>query len=313
MADFDQQENNYVPEFDSVDLNKYTFTSSIEQLPGRSFMANVVNKTDDEDSFEIALPKFFIEDKINISFAGVNGFFVIDMDTTESSHLNFINWTKTLDTWIVNQVTENHKNWFGHMWNEHDPLCNTPYPSKTIIENMFKETIDEEYKLTLRVHKKKEKFNIQCMDENQNEISIEEISNCFFVPLVEINGVFFKSNGYHIDWVLRGIVKLDEKQIDDNIEYKLFHTENSEEDAEYPDYATDDDTASEVSMMDDIETLQELQDFQNDDTKNFVQQTMSEDNEKKLKELMEQVEKTKNDAQNAQLALNSFKTNQPIL
>ena len=98
MAD-QNNENDYVPEFDCVDLNQYVFKSEIEQLPGRSFVANIINKSDEEDSFEIALPKFKLQENLNIESAGVNGFLNLELDTSDSDHINFINWTKYLDKW----------------------------------------------------------------------------------------------------------------------------------------------------------------------------------------------------------------------
>lgn len=309
-------ENDYVPEFDCVDLNQYEFKSNIEQLPGRSFIANVSNKFDEEDSFEIALPKFKIGENLDIESAGVNGFLTLELDTTDSDHINFINWTKYLDKWIMSNVVSNHKKWFGHNWNKNGPLYGTPYPTSKVIQNLFKETIDDEYKLNIRVHiDSKDKYKIQCMDEDQNTLKLDEIRNCIAVPLIEINGIFFKEDGYNIDWVVRGIVKLSNDTIDtDNIEYKLFHVDNDEEDAEYQDYATDDDTASEVSMIDEIENMQEFNqndEDEDEDNENEVENSSIE-YEMKLKELMSIAEKAKIEADNAMSAVNSYRASQTL-
>lgn len=321
MSTSDTENSEYIPDFDSVDFSQFTFEAEPTYMPGRSYEVGIINKSDDSNTLQIALPRVTITDDLDITDGGVNGFFRTQLDLSEPAHLEFKNFTENLDNWIMESIVKYHKTWFGNLWENNGPFENQPYPSANIIRNMYHPLIDDEDVFCSRVHIHKDKYKLQTMDEEQNIISLDDIQNCDVVPLVEIKGVFFKPKGFNVDCVLRGLVKLSEEtENTDHLEYSLFHVDDDEEDAEYFDYATEDDTNSEVSMLEDVEK-DVLAEFKNidetikQDEEQDVEQSVGQDEEpqfkiddEKLKELMVAAESAKNAAELAQKEYNQYRT-----
>ena len=113
--------------------------------------------------------------------------------------------------------------------------------------------IGEENIFCSRVHIRKGNYQIQCMDTDQNMISLESIQNCNVVPLVEVKGVFMKPRGYNPDIVLRGLVKIPsvtKTTTPNSDDFRLFHTTDKDDSYAYYDYATEDeDTDCEETIV----------------------------------------------------------------
>tara|TARA_Y100000389_G_scaffold203006_1_gene250070 strand:- start:4956 stop:5852 length:897 start_codon:yes stop_codon:yes gene_type:complete len=291
-------DTDYVVEFDNIDLNTYGLSNEAEYLSGKSYRVAMVNKSVEDDVLQVVLPQFSVE-SLDIIPGGANAFLRLNLDKDDPKHFEFIQWTKKIDEWIQTLVAQGHKQWFGHMWEQDGPFKNRPYPSEGIIKNMLRETISEDLLFTPRVHVgRKGNIQIQFMDSAANNMDITEFKNCDIVPLIEINGIFFKNNSYNIDWVVRGMVKVS-PEIEDvtNIEYKLFHVnDDDEEDGDYYDYATEDETASQVS---EVEELEDPSIFQNNE------------NDEQIKELMMKAQQAKEDAQRAEIAYNNYISSLP--
>lgn len=297
-------EDDYIPEFDCVDLDQYTFQKDISQLEGKAYEVGIQSKKISDTTLQFAMPIINVSDDIGITNEGVNGFFRTKLNDSSPGHLEFKKWTKQLDNWIVSNVVSFHKQWFGKMWEKNGPLYGQPYPSKEAIQNMFHPTIDDEEIFCARVHMRRNEYTVQVIDDSENELELSDIRDCQIIPLLEVKGVFFKPNGYNIDFVLRGIAKTSQESelLQDA---QLFHVDSvdDEEDAQYLDYATDDGTDSQVSTLDNIED-NVLSEFENS-TPVTVEEEESDNyqfniNDKKLKELMLAAEKAKSLAENAQ-------------
>ena len=317
----EKEESEYVPEFDSVDFSQFIFEKEARKMPGRSIEVGIINKNDETNTLQVALPKISI-DELDITDGGVNGFFRTQLDLNDQSHIEFKNWLSNVDAWIVQNVIKNHKLWFGADWEEGGKYHGQPYIPANKIKDMFHPSIDDEEIFCARVHLRKEKYTLQIMDEEQNMISIDEINNCHVVPLIEIKGVFFKQTGYNLDCVLRGMVKISEDtETTDEREYVLFAVDDEEEDAEYYDYATEDGD-SEVSMLEDVESqvLEEFKNLENatEDVDDEIEDDAQEEDtqeesdsfkidDEKLKELMIAAENAKHAAENAQNAYRQYR------
>ena len=164
-----------------------------------------------------------------------------------------------METWLVSQIVNNHENWFGHMWKSGGPLEGFTRPSATAIKDMYHPIIDDEGVFCSRVHIRKGKYQVQCMDTDQNMIDIDTINNCTVVPLVEVKGIFMKPRGYNPDIVLRGLVYIppEKKHVENTTDFFLFHTEDTD-DNDYPDYATEDEDTDNESEIDEDETPSQI-------------------------------------------------------
>ena len=129
----------------------------------------------------------------------------------------------------------------------------------TAIKDMYHPIIDDEGVFCSRVHIRKGKYQVQCMDTDQNMIDIDTINNCTVVPLVEVKGIFMKPRGYNPDIVLRGLVYIppEKKHVENTTDFFLFHTEDTD-DNDYPDYATEDEDTDNESEIDEDETPSQI-------------------------------------------------------
>lgn len=316
MSNFDEEydsDTEYVPDYDMIDLNDFQLNKGTE-LVGGSWGAVIEHLREDDISFQFAMPPFRIGDSVDISEASKNGFIRFKLDLEDEKHSEFLSWISGVESWLVEQFVSNHNKWFGHMWQSGGPLEGRPLPPSDAIKEMYHPLVDEENVFCTRVHIRKGKYDIQCMDSDQNIIDFNDISNCIVVPLVELKGIFMKPRGYNPDIVIRGLVIVNEEKTDDNEgsnEYCLFHTQNGGEEYQYMDYATDDDTASE---SDDTELINNQAEFANNEEQeededdngetleeeDSIIQNNSQLDEEKIKELMRATENAKLAAKDAE-------------
>tara|TARA_Y100000389_G_scaffold205111_1_gene263343 strand:+ start:5161 stop:6345 length:1185 start_codon:yes stop_codon:yes gene_type:complete len=244
MGDSDNEEydsdTEYVPDYDMVDLSNWVLTQG-EALPGGSWEFIVAHVNDEDASLQFACPHFKIEDKLDMQQASKNGFFRVNLDPSDTKHLEFQSWIMKVETWLVSQIVNNYDNWFGHLYEKGAVWEGHPKPPASVIQSMYHPMIDEEGIFCPRVHIKKGQFECQSMDIEYNQVDLNTINNCEIVPLVELKGVFMKPHGYNPDLVLRGIVKvLPTEDEEEKKEFALFHTSEDEKQYHYYDYATDD-------------------------------------------------------------------------
>ncbi len=262
MSTFDEEYDSdaeYVPDFDMVDLSDFQLTDGGE-LVGGSWGAMVEHCKDDDITFQFALPIFKVGDSLDITEASKNGFLKLSLDDGDAKHTEFKKWIANLEVWLVDQFVKNHNTWFGHMWEVGGPLEGRPLPPASAIRDMYHPIIGDDNIFCTRVHISHGKYDVQCMDSEQNMIDFSKIVNCNVVPLVELKGIFMKPRGYNPDIVLRGLVIVPE-EVDANTrgeQYCLFHTPENTEQYAYYDYATDDDTASEDGEENSESTEKEL-------------------------------------------------------
>tara|TARA_B100001093_G_scaffold291739_1_gene278495 strand:+ start:91 stop:1074 length:984 start_codon:yes stop_codon:yes gene_type:complete len=309
----------YVPDFDMVDLNDFQLNKGTE-LMGGSWGAVVEHINDDDLSFQFALPQFKIGDNLNISEASKNGFLTLNLDSEDSKHEEFRQWIVNVEQWLVDQFVKNHNEWFGHMWQSGGPLAGRPLPPANIIKEMYHPIIGDDNSFVTRVHIKKGKYDVQCMDSDQNMIDINEIKNTNIVPLVELKGIFMKPRGYNPDIVLRGLVTVSEEANEEELsnsgsnEYCLFHSPETETQYAYVDYATDDgDTDSEVDVDELTENIEgptidveESEEFKESNQGSNSKVSPENPYEETIKELMRATEEAKMAATNAEAKLEAY-------
>ena len=120
---------------------------------------------------------------------------------------DFIDWFDTLQEKIRNLILENADNWF------HEP------PTIDEIEynwNNSIRTYKSNYLIRTFVHKIKgiNKLSLQIYDTDENEVTTEDIdSEKNVVCILEIIGLKFSSNSFHLEIALRQIMIINEKPI----------------------------------------------------------------------------------------------------
>lgn len=243
--DSDNSDAEFVPDYNMVDLSDFRLTKGGE-LAGGSWEFTIEHCHDENISLQFALPHFKVGDKIEIEETSKNGFCRMKLDPSESKHLNFQKWIMNVETWIVTQLINNYNDWFGHLYEKGGPFEGRQRPPPNVIKDMYHPMIDEEGLFCSRVHIRKGEYELQLMTKDEEKIkNIADVKNCNVVPLVELKGVFMKPRGYNPDVVLRGIVMINNDDEADEVvektDFKLFHTEDDEEQYAYYDYATEDD------------------------------------------------------------------------
>ena len=265
-TDYDS-DTEVVPDFDIVDLENFEFKKG-DQLVGGSWETIITHVKNPNISLKFALPQIYVNENgilSDIQNASKNGFYRISLNNADEKHVEFKEFMSNLEQWLVEGIVNNHEQWFGHMWKENGPFVNTKRPPNNVIKEMYHPIIDDD-SMCARVHinQKKNEYEIQCMNSDMDQVSLESIKDCYVVPLVELKGIFMKPRGYNPDLVLRGLVVIDKSEngVTENTDYNLFHTPTDDENTmKYYDYATEDeDTSSESG--DDID-LQEIQETTN--------------------------------------------------
>jgi len=276
-TDYDS-DTEIVPDFDIVDMENFKLVKG-EQLIGGSWETIITHVKNPNITLKFALPPVKVDsDGLDIQNASKNGFYRITLNDNDEKHVEFKRFISELEKWLVDSIVNNHNEWFGHMWNKDGPFANMSRPPQNVIKDMYHPIIDEDNIMCSRVHIRKDQYEIQCMDSDMNNITLQSIKNCYVVPLVELKGIFMKPKGYNPDIVLRGLVAINDTDQDaiDNTDYCLFHTQTDDSDAmKYYDYATEDEDTSSESGDDDIE-LNNVQEVAQEVVQQNVQQNVQE-------------------------------------
>ena len=127
-------------------------------------------------------------------------------DNTEN--MVFINWLNALQEKVRNLILENGEDWF------HDT------PSLDEIEYNWNDSI-RTYKgnynlIRTFIYKNKSlnRLNIQIYDDNENELNLENIDeNKTVISILEVKGLKFSSQSFHLEIYLRQVMILNEKPL----------------------------------------------------------------------------------------------------
>ena len=247
-------DNEYIDEYTSINFNELRVKKG-KRLEGGCIELNVL--TNSKEPVYFAMPVFRIGDELNISSISKNGFLKLDLDYSNDKHTDFKEFLKELDEWTSKTVIRNFDEWFGHQWRKGGCFYGKNPIAKSTLKKMHQPLLNESA-FTVRVHQKKQNYVFEYVDTEQNDLDRSTLNNCYVVPLVELKTIFMKSNGYNVDLVLRGLVRLTDeeyvKSIEDEKNETLF-SQDEENNVNYTDYATDDETlASEYNEDEELET-----------------------------------------------------------
>lgn len=123
-------------------------------------------------------------------------------------HIEFIKWLRLLQERVRQLIFENSENWFHEA------------PTLDEIEYNWNDSIrtykSVNYLIRTFIHKSKNINNIslQIFDSDENEVSHNELdSNKNIIGIIEIVGLKFSSNSFHLEICLRQIMVLKEKPL----------------------------------------------------------------------------------------------------
>lgn len=131
---------------------------------------------------------------------------LLSKENTEN--ISFINWIDTLQEKVRRLILENGDNWFHEK------------PSLDEIEYNWNDSI-RSYKGSYHLirtfigkNKSLNKLNIQIYDDNENELHLENIDEKkSVICILEIKGLKFSSQSFHLEIFLRQVMILNEKPI----------------------------------------------------------------------------------------------------
>jgi len=141
-------------------------------------------------------------------------------------HNEFINWLEKFQERVRALILENSSNWF----HESPTIDEIEYNWNSSIRT-YKST---NYLVRSFVHKTKgiNKMSLQIFDTDENELSIEEIKNDKnVICILEIIGLKFSSNSFHLEICLRQMMVINEKPLFNKCLIK-FKPKNSSTDLE---------------------------------------------------------------------------------
>ena len=137
-----------------------------------------------------------------------------DLVLTED-HTEFLEWFDNLQSKVRNLILQNSSNWFHES------------PTLDEIEYNWNDSIRtrrEYYLLRSFVHKTKgiNKVSLQIFDTDENQLNMEDVDNeKNVVCILEIIGLKFSSNSFHLEIGLRQLMVINEKPIFDKCLIKL--------------------------------------------------------------------------------------------
>ncbi len=138
-------------------------------------------------------------------------------------HNDFIKWLRLLQERVRKLILENSENWF------HEP------PTMDEIEYNWNDSIrtykSVNYLIRTFIHKAKSinKISLQIYDSDENELSHKELdSGKSIIGIIEIVGLKFSSNSFHLEICLRQVMVLKEKPLFGKCLIKLGGTNNTE-------------------------------------------------------------------------------------
>ena len=123
-------------------------------------------------------------------------------------HNDFIKWLRLLQERVRQLILENSENWF------HEP------PTMDEIEYNWNDSIrtykSVNYLIRTFIHKAKSinKISLQIYDSDENELNHKELdSSKSIIGIIEIVGLKFSSNSFHLEICLRQVMVLKEKPL----------------------------------------------------------------------------------------------------
>ena len=126
----------------------------------------------------------------------------------DSNHKEFVDWLEKFQERVRNLILENSKNWFHEN------------PSMDEIEYNWNNSIriykGNNYLVRSFVHKTKgvNKASLQIFDTDENKLELEDVdSNKSVICILEIIGLKFSSQSFHLEICLRQMMVINEKPI----------------------------------------------------------------------------------------------------
>ena len=240
--DYDQ----YVLHFDQIDLDNYDF-GNVKSIGG-AYEVLLHPVDDDEDSCQMCLPSFKVEEE-GIQFGSINNKrnvnISFNIDSENEEHGELAEWFESFDDWVINSIIENHNKWFGHLWESGGKMEGKPRPPPEILASMFERPFDG-VSFSVRVPVRNNVPQIECFDIEHTTVPYQSIKNCDVIPIIEFKGIRLYSKKSCCDIVLRGLCAQCTYE-DIGVDYKLC----ADDDVSYnEDYGTEDED-SEVESEDD--------------------------------------------------------------
>ena len=126
----------------------------------------------------------------------------------DSNHKEFVDWLEKFQERIRNLILENSKNWF----HENPTIDEIEYNWNNSIR-IYK---GNNYLVRSFVHKTKgfDKTSLQIFDTDENKLELEDVdSNKSVICILEIIGLKFSSQSFHLEICLRQMMVINEKPI----------------------------------------------------------------------------------------------------
>lgn len=204
----------------------------------------------------------------------------------DENNENFVNWMENLQETIRTLIFENNSKWF------HEEL------TMDDIEYHWNDSLRSYRKMQLLrtfIHKSKRINNssIQIYDTDENELTLNDVTaDKKIVSIIEIIGLKFSSQSFHLDICLRQIMVINEKPLFNRCLIKL---ENNKSDIKKLDNKnlSDENTSDEENTIvdDEVETCNENLVSENVDLEKTDNEDKTKNTEEKLNGLDEDDEK----------------------
>ena len=126
----------------------------------------------------------------------------------DSNHKEFVDWLEKFQERVRNLILENSKNWF----HENPTIDEIEYNWNNSIR-IYK---GNNYLVRSFVHKTKgiDKVSLQIFDTDENKLELEDVdSNKSVICILEIIGLKFSSQSFHLEICLRQMMVINEKPI----------------------------------------------------------------------------------------------------
>jgi len=184
-------------------------------LQGGTYCANLEV---DNSPLIIQTPKCKTKNGIHRTAKQIYCDLVLDRD-----HQAFLDWMEKLQDRVRNLILENSSKWFHES------------PSMDEIEYNWNDSIrtrKDYYLIRSFVHKPKgiSKVSLQIFDTDENQLSIDQVdSNKNVICILEIIGLKFSSNSFHLEICLRQMMVINEKPLFNKCLIKLDSKKNNGE------------------------------------------------------------------------------------
>ena len=184
-------------------------------LQGGTYCANLEV---DNSPLIIQTPKCKTKNGIHRTAKQIYCDLVLDRD-----HQAFLDWMEKLQDRVRNLILENSSKWFHES------------PSMDEIEYNWNDSIrtrKDYYLIRSFVHKPKgiSKVSLQIFDTDENQLNIDQVdSNKNVICILEIIGLKFSSNSFHLEICLRQMMVINEKPLFNKCLIKLDSKKNNGE------------------------------------------------------------------------------------